>query len=176
MWHTQLGERVLEGKEAAFYLLAVQETVTILEDASPEEIDWCLPPTFDSVFDNATSAQKIVLLHFVLLALLTQEVPEPKLTNVIEAAAYLPFEVMKLKIEQEIEMQKHRVWAKEDSETMEFYYRQAVLETCQSLNWKMDADIERPRVRSNRSTNVELWHQAIEAKAHAEFFGTMIGA
>ena len=100
MWHTQLGERVLEGKEAAFYLLAVQETVTLLQDTPSEEIDWCLPPTFDSVFDNATSAQKIVLLHEVLLALLDPSRPEPKLTNVVEAAASLPFEVMKLKIEE----------------------------------------------------------------------------
>ncbi len=143
MWHTQLGERVLEGKEAAFYLLAVQETVTILEDASPEEIDWCLPPTFDSVFDNATSAQKIVLLHEVLLALLDPSVPEPKLTNVVEAAAYLPFEVMKLKIEEEIEMQKHGVWAKEDRETRECYYRRSLFEACQSLNWKVDVGIDR---------------------------------
>lgn len=170
MWHTQLGERVLEGKEAAFYLLAVQKTVTILEDASREEKDWYLPPTYDSVFDNATSAQKIVLLHFVLLALLDPSVPEPKLTNVVEAAAYLPFEVMKSKIEEEIEMQKHKVWAKSERETLEYYYRRSLLETSQSLNWKIDADIERPRIRSYRSTDVELWHQTIEALASRIFW------
>ena len=175
MWDTQLGKRVLEGKEAAFYLLAAQETVRMLSDASPEEIDWYIPPTFDLVFDNATPAQKIVLLHEVLLALLDPSIPEPKLTNVVEAAAYLPFEVMKLKIEEEIEMQKLGVWVKEDAETLEFYYRRSLQSACQSLNWKVDVDIERPKIRSCCSINVELWHQTIEAKAHAEFFGTTIG-
>lgn len=73
-------------------------------------------------------------MHEVLLALLDPSIPEPKLTNVVEAAASLPFEVMKLKIEEEIEMQKLGVWVKEDGETLEFYYRQSLLETCQSLN------------------------------------------
>lgn len=170
MWYTQLGKRVLEGKEAAFYLLAAQETVRMLSDASPEEIDWYLPPTFDSVFDNATPAQKIVLLHEVLLALLDPSIPEPKLTNVVEAAAYLPFEVMKLKIEEEIEMQKLGAWVKEDGETLEFYYRLALQSACQSLNWKVDVDIERPRIRSYRSINVELWHQTLEALAGRIFW------
>lgn len=38
MWHTQLGDRILEDKEAAFYLLAVQETVVILQELTSEEM------------------------------------------------------------------------------------------------------------------------------------------
>lgn len=170
MWHTQLGDRSLEGKEAAFYLLATQETVTLLQDLMPEEIEYCLPPTFDSVFDRATSGQKIVLLHQVLLALLDPSIPQPHLTNVIEAAAYLPFQVMKLKVEEEIDLSRHKVWDEEEKGVMECWYRHLILKTCQSLNWKIDIDIERPKVRSPRSTNVELWIAAIEALANRIFW------
>lgn len=170
MWHTQLGDRVFEGKEAAFYLLAVQETVAILQELTPEELEWCLPPTFDAVFDEATIEQKIVLLHQVLLALLDPSIPQPKLTNVTEAAAYLPFQVMKLKVEEEIDLAKYQVWDEKERSEMECHYRRLILETCQSLNWKIDTDIERPRVRSPRSTNVDLWFKAVEALASRIFW------
>ncbi|MBW4640388.1 MAG: hypothetical protein KME05_19595 [Gloeocapsa sp. UFS-A4-WI-NPMV-4B04] len=170
MWHTQLGDRVLEGKEAAFYLLAAQETVVILQELTPEEMEWCLPPTFDVVFDQATIEQKIVLLHQVLLALLDPSRSQPNLTNVVEAAAYLPFQVMKLKVEEEIDLARHKAWDEEEQGVMEFWYRRLILETYQSLNWKIDADIERPRLRSPRSTNVDLWIAAIEALANRIFW------
>lgn len=170
MWHTQLGDRVLEGKEAAFYLLATQETVALLQELTPEEMEWCLPPTFDAVFDQATIEQKIVLLHQVLLALLDPSISQPNLTNVIEAAAYLPFQMMKLKVEEEIDLARHKAWDEEEQGVMEFWYRRLILETCQSLNWKIDADIERPKVRSPRSTNVDLWIEAVEALANRIFW------
>ena len=170
MWHTQLGDRVLEGKEAAFYLLAAQETVALLQELTPEEIECCLPPTFDTVFDQATSEQKIVLLDQVLLALLNPSISQPNLTNVVEAAAYLPFQVMKLKVEEEIDLGRHKAWDEEERDVMEFWYRRLILETYQSLNWKIYADIERPKVRNPRSTNVDLWIAAIEALANRIFW------
>lgn len=170
MWHTQLGSRVLEGKEAAFYLLAAQETVALLQELMPEEIEFCLPPTFDTVFDQATSEQKIVLLHQVLLALLDPSILEPDLTNVVEAAVYLPFQVMKMKVEEEIDLGRHKAWDEEERDVMEFWYRRLILETCQSLNWNIDADIERPKIRSFRSTNVDLWLAAIEALSNRIFW------
>ncbi len=63
MWHTQLGDRVLKAKEAAFYLLAAQETISMLEDVTPDETEWWLPFTWDVVFDTAQPEQKIILLQ-----------------------------------------------------------------------------------------------------------------
>lgn len=162
MWHTQLGDRVLEAKEAAFYLLAAQETISMLQEITPDEIEWWLPFTWDAVFDAAQSEQKIILLHQVLLALLDPKIPPPELTNVIEAAVYLPFQVMKNKVEEEIDLAKDLAWEEEQGMDR-YWYRRFILETCKSLNWKIDADIERPRVRSPQSTNVDLWIEAIKA-------------
>ena len=133
-------------------------------------MEWCLPPTFDAVFDQASIEQKIVLLHQVLLALLDPSIPQPKLTNVIEAAAYLPFQVMKLRVEEEIDLAKYQVWDGSERDVMECHYRCFILETCQSLNWKIDADIERPKVRSPHSANVDLWIEAVEALANRIFW------
>lgn len=77
---------------------------------------------------------------------------------------------MKLRVEEEIDLAKHKAWDEEERGVMEFWYRRLVLETCQSLNWKIEADIERPKVRSPRSTNVELWLTAIEALANRIFW------
>lgn len=162
MWHTQLGERILEAKEAAFYLIAAQETVSMLKEITSDEMEWWLPSTLDTVFDNAQSEQKIILLHQSLLALLDSSIPQPNLTNVIEAAAYLPFQVIKLKVEEEIDLTKDLVWEEEQG-VDRYWYRRLILETCKSMNWKLEVDIERPRVRSPHSTNVDLWIKAIEA-------------
>ena len=162
MWHTQLGERVLEAKEAAFYLLATQEAVSMLQEPTLDEMNLWLPSTWDTVFDNAQSEQKIILLHQVLLALLDPKIPQPELTNVIEAAVYLPFQVMKMKVEEEIDLAKDLAWEEEQG-INRYWYRSLILETCKSLNWKIDADIERPKIRSSHSTNVDLWIEAIEA-------------
>lgn len=110
------------------------------------------------------------MLHQVLLALLDPSIPQLKLTNVIEAAAYLPFQVMKLRVEEEIDLAKYQVWDEEERDVMECHYRRLILETCQSINWKIDADIERPKVRSPRSTNVDLWIEAVEALANRIFW------
>ena len=153
MWHTQLGDRVLEAKEAAFYLLAAQETISMLQEVTLDEMEWWLPSTWDAVFDTAQPDQKIILLQQVLLALLDPKIPPPELTNVIEAAVYLPFQVMKIKVEEEIDLAKDL--ALEEKQGMDrYWYRRLILETCKSLNWRIDADIERPRVRSPQSTNV----------------------
>ena len=162
MWHTQLGDRVLEAKEAAFYLLATQEAVSMLQETMLDEMNLWLPSTWDTVFDNAQSEQKIILLHQVLLALLDPKIPQPELTNVIEAAVYLPFQVMKMKVEEEIDLAKDLAWEEEQG-IDRYWYRSLILETCKSLNWKIDADIERPKIRSSHSTNIDLWIEAIEA-------------
>lgn len=173
MWHTHLGDRVLEGREAIFYLSAARETVALLQDTPLEEMDWWLPATFDAVFDAATAQQKIVLLHQCLLALLDPNIPQPELTNVIEAAAYLPFQVMKSRVEEEISFASEGVWGEEDLHsytTRKYYYRRFILQTCQSLNWKVNADIERPKIRNERSNNLELWHAAVQALAERIFW------
>jgi hypothetical protein len=133
----------------------------MLQEVIPDETEWWFPSTWDAVFDTAQPDQKIILLHQVLLALLDPKIPPPELTNVIEAAVYLPFQVMKIKVEEEIDLAKDL--ALEEQGMDRYWYRRLILETCKSLNWKINADIERPRVRSLQSTNVNLWIEAIEA-------------
>ena len=99
-WRTNLGNRVLEGIEATFYLTAMQHAADYLEDAYEFEDD--IVQTYDRMFDLASFDQKIILLHTCLSALLDPSVEDPELSNLIEAAAYFPFSFLRLRVNEEI--------------------------------------------------------------------------
>ncbi|NJO42360.1 MAG: hypothetical protein HC769_17365 [Cyanobacteria bacterium CRU_2_1] len=123
-WDTQLGLRVLQGVEAELYLTALQHTVAYLWDIVKLDDDLNVR-TGDCVFDSASIEQKIALLHQCLLALLKPNIPAPPLTNVMEAAAFLPFAFLQMRIEEEIEDEMH--WAEqEDDDDLIYFYRRLV--------------------------------------------------
>jgi len=53
--------------------------------------------------------------------LLNPDVEAHTLTNVLEAAAYLPFAFVRMRIEEEIELAKEG-WFEEDEEDLQYFY------------------------------------------------------
>jgi hypothetical protein len=66
-------------------------------------------------------------LHDCLSALLQPEVFPPKLTNVIEAAAFLPFAFLKMRVDEELEDEvvcgEHEATENTDHDLIYFYRR-----------------------------------------------------
>jgi hypothetical protein len=180
IWRTQLGERVLEGVEAEFYLEALHSAVDDLEVSEDAEVepDW---KTGDRIFDTASFNQKVVVLHTCLAALLKPEVPAPKLTNVLEAAAYAPFAYVRDRVFEEIEAEGVEDFT-EDEEAIKYGYRLLVWKPFEALifpNWlAVDNEMDEfePAARkqeaqfSYRSTDYDLWDQAIDELADRIFF------
>ncbi|BAS59515.1 hypothetical protein NIES2135_09550 [Leptolyngbya boryana NIES-2135] len=106
-WRTQLGDRILKGVEAKLYLTSMQYAIENLEDTRDLEEPEVL--TGDRLFDIADFEQKIVLLHRCLAALLSPEIESPMLSNVIEAAAYFPFAFLRMRLEDEIYIEKDSI-------------------------------------------------------------------
>lgn len=171
-WDTQLGLRVLQGVEAELYLTALQHTVAYLWDIVKLDDDLNVR-TGDRVFDNASVEQKIVLLHQCLSALLKPDIPAPPLTNVMEAAAFLPFAFLQMRIEEEIEDEMH--WAEqEDDNDLIYFYRRLVGNAYNTLipssQQAIDAEDEDPFYLDWRSTTASEWEDAIDCLADFIFY------
>ncbi|NER38218.1 MAG: hypothetical protein F6J93_30395 [Oscillatoria sp. SIO1A7] len=109
-WHTIMGDRVLTGVEAKFYIEAVQNAFAVLNDEindmnEEDSEDWCadMYPTGSTLFDRSSFNQKAVLVNFVLSALLKPEIPYPPLTHILEAAAYFPLVFVRSMVSSETE-------------------------------------------------------------------------
>lgn len=120
-WRTPLGERVLEGTEAAFYLSAVQHAAEHLQEMEDIASDLDVK-TGDRIFDSATFEQKAVLLRTCLSALLDSEIEPPPLNNIYEAAVFFPFAFLRVEIAIEIESDEMQ----EFDEEYRYYYREMV--------------------------------------------------
>jgi len=180
IWRTQLGERVLEGVEAEFYLEALHSAVDDLEVAEDAEVEveW---RTGDRIFDTARFNQKVVLLNTCLEALLNPEIPAPKLTNVLEAAAYAPFAYVRQRVYEEVEADGVEEFD-EDEESIKYCFRLLVWKPFEVLifsHWLTDEsemDELEPEAHAEeemfnyRSTNFDLWDEAIEELADRIFF------
>lgn len=180
VWRTQLGERVLEGVEAEFYLEALHSAVDDLELSEDVEVEpeW---RTGDRIFDTANFNQKVVLLHTCLEALLNPEIPAPTLTNVMEAAAYAPFVYVKQRVYEEVEADGVEVFD-ENEEDIRYCFRLLVWKPFEALvfpRWLTDEsemDEIEPEAHdeeasfNHRSTNFDLWDEAIEELADRIFF------
>ncbi len=167
-WHTNIGDRILEGVEAELYLTAMQYAIDYLQDSAEydEEFD---VKTGDRMFDIASFDQKVVLLHRCLLALLSPEVKIPELSNLIEAAAYFPFAFLSARIEEEIELAKGDWFEEDEGEDLRYFHRRLVWKAFEEYvlpNWKAAEEEygvdEEEAAFSDRSDNFELWEQAIE--------------
>ncbi len=164
-WRTSLGNRVLEGIEAAFYLTAMQHAADYLEDAYEFEDD--IVQTYDRMFDLASFDQKIILLHTCLSALLDSNIAALELSNLIEAAAYFPFAFLRLRVNEEIEQGD---WLEEDDpNNLRYFYRHLVwipfeeyiLPTWQTSD--ADEEVNEAEAAFNpRSDDFELWNDALD--------------
>ncbi len=127
-WHTNSGDRTLEGAEAEFYLTAMQHAVEYLKSLEEvaDELDvepgGSFAPRSDRMFDIASFDQKVVLLHTWLSAFLDPNVETPELNNILEAAAYFPFAVLSTEIAIEIENEQTGEFA--ENETYRYFNRQ----------------------------------------------------
>ncbi|MBD1848197.1 hypothetical protein H6F89_33570 [Cyanobacteria bacterium FACHB-63] len=165
-WRTSLGERVLEGVEASLYLTMTQDAIKYLQETVDlEEIEVM---TGAVAFDFATFEQKIVLLHTGLTALLKSEIELPTLTNTIEAAAYFPFAFLRVRLEDEILVNREG-WFDQEGDDLKYFYRRLVWSAIEQYvlpKWKEAneeyGDDEAVATFSARSDNLDLWHDAIE--------------
>lgn len=165
-WRTPLGERVLEGTEAAFYLNAMQHTVDYLQGMEDLASDLDVR-TGDLIFDSATFDQKIVLLKTSLSALLNSEIPAPRPTNVAEASVYFPFAFLRSEIATEIESDEMEEF--DEDQKYRYYYREMVWNAFEEYvlpNWQVSAEEygedEDEWDFNPHSNNFELWDDTIE--------------
>ena len=98
MWHTNCGDRTLEGAEARLFAEALWGFVCELE---MDEGDYDVGL---EVFDRLTYGQKVSLLSIVGAGLLKPAEPICKLTAVVEGAAAAVFEHLKTAVMLEIDM------------------------------------------------------------------------
>ena len=179
-WDTQLGLRVLQGIEAEFYLAALQDAVDHLQEMEEHEMPSDVL-TGDRIFDSASFNQKIVLLHQCLSALLDPEIPAPRLTNLMEAAAFFPFAFLKMRVADEAEEETILIRNGEtvDSEDTFLYqyrkltwnaYTELILSNQQKPDEAFDASDDELSSLGWRSTNTRDWKDAIEDLADRIFY------
>jgi hypothetical protein len=170
VWHTSLGIRSLQSTEAELYLTTMQDAIEYIE-VMGDELD---VKTGDRIFDSANFQHKVIILHHCLSALLKPEIAAPELTNVLEAGAYFPFAYLQMRLEEEIAEEEE--WSDEE-EDLKYSYRR--------LLWNAFEEFVRPRWEdaveeygareeeadfSDRSTNLDLWEEIIDALADRIFW------
>lgn len=97
MWHTNTGDRTLEGPEARLFAEALWDCATILEESQGE----CFlgPPAFDRM----TYGQKAAVLSIIGKGLLDPKEPICELTAAVESAIAAVFEYIKEEVAYEID-------------------------------------------------------------------------
>jgi hypothetical protein len=97
MWHTNCGDRTLEGAEARLFAEALWDFVSELE---VDEGDYDVGL---EVFDSLTYGQKVSLLSIIGAGLLKPDVPMCKLTAAVESAIAALFDYLKMVVIGEID-------------------------------------------------------------------------
>ncbi len=97
MWHTNCGDRTLEGAEARLFAEALLDFISELE---VDEGDY---DTGLDVFDRLTYGQKVSVLSIIGNGLLKPDVPIHKLTAVVESAIAAVFDHLEMAVIVEID-------------------------------------------------------------------------
>ncbi len=97
MWHTNNGDRTLEGYEAQLFAEALWDCVTILEESDGD----CFLGS--PVFDRMTYGQKAAVLLIIGKGLLDPNEPICPLTAAVESAIATVFEYINTEVASEIE-------------------------------------------------------------------------
>lgn len=164
-WKTSLGDRVLTGAEASFYLTILQDAVEASREAAEFEEDLGIQ-TGDRIFDLATFDQRLVLWQQCLAALLKPDVSAPTLTNILEASAYFPFAFLTTRLQEEI------VLAEADHDNEDWYvYRRLILATLQAvgMNSSAEPEVEAMSPPKLHSPDPQEWEDCIEDLADRIF-------
>jgi hypothetical protein len=139
-WMTTLGETTLKGIEAKFYLSITQRATAYLWDIV-REVEGEDPTggiaTGERLFDAAPVNDKIAFIHEVITSLLVDDVPVPKVTSTLEAAAYFPFALLLQDIEEELSSEEMGLF--EDSNRDQKY-------SFRKLTWEAFEHIELSRM------------------------------
>lgn len=107
MWHTNAGDRTLDGAEARLFAEALRDLVEKLQLVEGD-YDVGL-----HVFDRLTYGQKVSLLSIIGNGLLKPDVPMRKLTSAVESAIAAVFEHLRISVIIEIdEPEIKRNWRK----------------------------------------------------------------
>lgn len=132
VWRTHIGDRILEGVEAEVYLHATQAAVDRLFslESLNDELDW---GTGNRLFEKASFAQKIYLVHTCLSALLSPDIPAPILTHVLEAAAYFPLAFLRAAVEEEITFSEQGGWYEGPAKDVEYFHREMLWKVYEKL-------------------------------------------
>jgi hypothetical protein len=96
MWHTEYGDRVLEGAEAKVFAESLLDLIQcdLVEEGGFQA---GIP-----VFDSLSSPQKIAVLHQVANALFRTTIPMPELTAVLEGAVGAVIQNLRWLVEEEL--------------------------------------------------------------------------
>lgn len=119
MWRTQVGERVLQGAEAALFREALADLWEHIEISETVNVEHHVGL---SMFDSLTVDQKLAILVEVGEALLHQSIPPPELTGVREAAVAAVFSQIAISVEIEL-----------DSSPAAPSWRQMILDACREV-------------------------------------------
>lgn len=104
MWHTVMGDRILEGKEASLFAESALDLTWTLE-LFENEYDLNI-----RVFDSLTYNQKIWILLIIVKGLLQPKFPLVELTAINEGAIAAVFEHLKAQVCCEIDMEESSDW------------------------------------------------------------------
>jgi len=180
MWTTSDNDcYVLEGDQARFYInitqLLVNHLLAFDFDIDQEDdlaFTGCVP------FDKASIRQKIDLLSVCLEALLEPEVEPPKLTHLMEAAAYFPFVFLEEQVLTEIEQERlNGDEITEDEQLYSKYYRRQTFDQYQKSSLpQIDQELaaeenSEPKPLHLASHDEEHWRQVINFLAHELVLG-----
>jgi hypothetical protein len=107
MWHTQWGDKTLEGAEAALFREGLLSLVSCLNQSARHRVPW---HTGVHVFDVLTLPAKLAMLQQVGSAMLRDDVPCLELTAVSEGTAAAVFEHIRLQVEDELDYDACTDW------------------------------------------------------------------
>jgi hypothetical protein len=156
MWRTPHGERTLKGAEAWIVAEAVGEVFYPLDMSSDGDDSWI---SGEPCIDNLSRSQKLVVLADVANALISDEVPAPKLFQLIEAVVNAIYGEIASLIQLEIDE------AGEGIQDDPFRLRRKVLEARGPIEPFEDPaieDFEEEDPLSPECVDMERWHDAIE--------------
>jgi hypothetical protein len=130
-WMATLGEVILDGFEAGFYLAITQRATAYLWDVVcdiEDEDPTGGVITGEYLFDRAPVKDKIALVHEVLTALIDPYASDPQVTSTLEAAAYFPFVLLLQDIQGEIDNENMELFSNNE-EDLKYHFRKLAWES-----------------------------------------------
>ncbi len=168
MWHTSMGERVLEGTEAHLLRETIASLVDWIAFSETQGDEFCGLDFVSGIgiFDALEGTQKLVLIDQAARFLLSPTEEVLPLNAISEAVVGVMFEHLRQQVRTEIDMQ--RFGDDDDCPTAELSWRELIRQTRLSLMESNDEDLSAsedsgPPLTS--STDMSEWDLQIELLA-----------